>query len=323
MTSSERPPAQLFCSQAMCKSEVPPPAALRWPILCPACTTSLYPRDVLDRFPSDELAPQRAVLMRIGSSGLVEALESDFQPRVVDVLMDAIEADVPAPAIPTVSLIDSLLDDAPPAQSSDAAPEAGMQAADAILGELEPKDPFADLFLAVRSSRREPADKTERVHWVLSAELDAYLVRQEGESLSMLAPSRLTEWGWTPKRAFTHALANVRARASDPFVPVRDGLYRSRFSDSSDSSLLLVPALFRELDLRGDPVAIVPTASHLFVAGAEDADALRELCAQALHAWQIESRVSLVPLRLTALGWQPLWSSTPEIEELRRVDAAT
>lgn len=52
----------LYCGQALCKSRVTI-ANLRWPARCDRCGAALYPIDVLDRLPANELEPERAELM--------------------------------------------------------------------------------------------------------------------------------------------------------------------------------------------------------------------------------------------------------------------
>lgn len=52
----------LYCGQALCKSRVTI-ANLRWPARCDRCGAALYPSDVLDRLPANELEPERAELM--------------------------------------------------------------------------------------------------------------------------------------------------------------------------------------------------------------------------------------------------------------------
>ncbi|HEY4122191.1 MAG TPA: hypothetical protein VGM56_30195 [Byssovorax sp.] len=55
----------LFCGDALCKASVEltrgrePP----WPVRCEKCGTSLYPGDVFERLPANELEPKRGELL--------------------------------------------------------------------------------------------------------------------------------------------------------------------------------------------------------------------------------------------------------------------
>lgn len=55
--------AALFCGDPMCKRSVPIPPATRWPLFCPACAAALYPKDLKDKLPRDDLKPRAMDLM--------------------------------------------------------------------------------------------------------------------------------------------------------------------------------------------------------------------------------------------------------------------
>ena len=127
----------LRCSQSLCKASVPEPPASEadpWPLVCPGCQTALYPKDVLERLPVQELHPNRSLLLVKTDQGLVDANESDVRgpqgaPRVsLSDMLAASEPRVPSePREPTESaggLLDMMLDDAEasPPPRSDPAP---------------------------------------------------------------------------------------------------------------------------------------------------------------------------------------------------------
>lgn len=87
------------CNQSTCKAEV---SQLRgtWPVRCPECHTALYPRDVLDGIPYNELEPNRGILMRKNTFGLVEAISSEIPgggKSLLDEMLDEVEGATSAP----------------------------------------------------------------------------------------------------------------------------------------------------------------------------------------------------------------------------------
>ena len=70
---------EFHCGESLCKKRVEEEFLFdqRWPVRCKYCRVSLYPRDVLDETPLNELAPMRTVLQKKVGGRLVEANASD------------------------------------------------------------------------------------------------------------------------------------------------------------------------------------------------------------------------------------------------------
>ena len=313
--------AQLLCNQATCKSTVPPPpqgVGEPWPLACPACRTALYPIDVLERIREHELLPEHGVLMRVGPEGLVHATAADVLGGGVPSLDESLSWRGGGHSDDPVATARAIMDELGiPGMSAQIAYDDGGFA------ELAPSVSSESLTLVVRSRRRENANKRAgSVHWELTAELDAYLAIDAGTAIEMISPARFEKWGMKPDVAWELALANVRMSSTDPFVELRAGLYQSRFGDSYDSNLVLLPELFRSLPVHGDPIAVVASASHVFVTGASDPHGLRTLAAHALRVWLTERRERDTPLRLRGDRWWPFWPGGGELDELRRAEEA-
>jgi hypothetical protein len=116
-------PPTFFCGDALCKARLPSSAATDgpWPRRCDTCGTALYPVDVLERLPSNELEPKRAELMteRAGVRVSVRSTELSQPSRApaassgdgdVDRILAMVElnptsVEVPSRRRPTVVLI--------------------------------------------------------------------------------------------------------------------------------------------------------------------------------------------------------------------------
>lgn len=74
-------PTHFHCGEALCKRpiEIDVSEPVKWPVRCPACRVSLYPRDVINSIPLDGLAPNRSVLKKNVAGKLVEAMSKDLE----------------------------------------------------------------------------------------------------------------------------------------------------------------------------------------------------------------------------------------------------
>jgi uncharacterized protein YtpQ (UPF0354 family) len=112
------------------------------------------------------------------------------------------------------------------------------------------------------------------------------------------------------RRPFDEVLAiateNLRARSPSRFERTDGGFFVSTYEDYYDASRLLLPELFQELPLRGDPVAIAITRSGIVVAGSDDHDALDAMAAFVEAQLEQETRpISYLPLILRQGTWRP------------------
>ena len=107
--------------------------------------------------------------------------------------------------------------------------------------------------------------------------------------------------GWK-KSAFVSALS-----LGDLGFGVIDGcpgLFFALNDDWYSPSRLLIEDWIRMLPVKGDPVALVTHSGRLFVTGTEDKKALQRMASIATQLEECSHRVSNIPVRLTAQGWQ-------------------
>jgi len=95
-SKSDQPAVEAFCSQSLCKAPVAvpmPESGARWPVICEACKTRLYPVDVFEKLFDEDDADGRGVLLVRRGGGLVDVREAEL---VVDLAIES------APAGPSV-----------------------------------------------------------------------------------------------------------------------------------------------------------------------------------------------------------------------------
>ena len=71
----------------------------------------------------------------------------------------------------------------------------------------------------------------------------------------------------------------------------------------TDSSRLLLPELFAECNLQGDPVVMFPIRGSLLIAGADEANALTEMAKAACQMMSMPHFWSGMPMRLVNGTW--------------------
>ncbi|MDJ0850599.1 MAG: hypothetical protein QNK04_19675 [Myxococcota bacterium] len=116
---------------------------------------------------------------------------------------------------------------------------------------------------------------------------------------SSISRSQVETWGQSPETVFDVAMQNLRVRRTNPtqLEPMGEGLYLSAWRDSYDASRILVPEIFRRIELRGAPLAFLFSNDVLLVSGTEEAHgvhAAAETMAQHLESARVESLIPLV-----------------------------
>jgi hypothetical protein len=108
------------------------------------------------------------------------------------------------------------------------------------------------------------------VYEPLNEELALEIVYDLPTAVMSLAPDRLEAWGLSLDEAVRTARANLRERTPGTFEELEPGVFISPWQDTYDSSRLVLVELITRLDVRGDPVALLPHRDHLFLTGSDD-----------------------------------------------------
>lgn len=141
-------------------------------------------------------------------------------------------------------------------------------------------------------------------------------------AINLVSRKTIARWERPLDELLAIATDNLARRSPSKFERMEDGLYISSFEDYYDASRLLIPRLFEELPLRGDPVAIAVSRSGVVVAGSEDIEALNAMAGFIEGRAAEETRpISNLPLVLRDGAWQPFDCSGPELSALDRLRA--
>jgi hypothetical protein len=139
----------------------------------------------------------------------------------------------------------------------------------------------------------------------INGELVLELVYDWPTAVSSIAPEQLDGWGITLEEAVRTARANLRERTPGTFAQLEPGVFASAWHDTYDSSRLVLTELISRLDVRGDPVALLPHRDHLFVTGANDESGLGRVAELARPLLDEPHRVTGRAFVWRDGAWQP------------------
>lgn len=139
-------------------------------------------------------------------------------------------------------------------------------------------------------------------------------------SIKILAASRLRQWSRTLDDLLPIALDNLRAISPSKFERMKEGHFVSAYNDNYDASRLLLPDLFANLPLRGNPVAVAVSRSCLVVCGSHELDALVAMAQFAEDEIDRDQRaISFLPLVLRDGSWRRFDFSDGNVPALSRL----
>lgn len=121
--------------------------------------------------------------------------------------------------------------------------------------------------------------------------VDLGLVLDEDDRMSYVSSAHLAEWGVALEDALLQAFGNA-ARLAPPVTEDDGTTYHVDAGDDHESSRLAVPgflASFRD-HVDGEPLAIMPSRSQLWIAGSDDPDLILELTAVASREYENANR---------------------------------
>jgi hypothetical protein len=125
-------------------------------------------------------------------------------------------------------------------------------------------------------------------------------------AIRLVTDGDLDDLGLTFEDALGIAVGHLDERGSHSFGQLAEGTFVSNCGDYYDASRVLIPEIFAQLPVRGNPVAIVQARSAVLVTGSEDIDGLAMIAGFALEDFdQNERAVALSPIELVDGRWQP------------------
>ena len=139
-------------------------------------------------------------------------------------------------------------------------------------------------------------------------------------TIGYVTQGKLTDWGMALEPVLATALTNLRAISPCKFVREPQGFWISNYGDHHDTARLLLPHLFEQLDLRGEPVAIPLDRAALLVAGADDTAALNAMAAFAEEKYPTLDRpIACAPMVLRQGHWTRFETGAPDLAALNRL----
>ena len=138
-------------------------------------------------------------------------------------------------------------------------------------------------------------------------ELVLDLAVDEPETIRTVTASELAACKLTEDEAYVRAAANLQARSGGRWIELGSArLFHSPWRDCWDGARLALPALFRSLPLRGDPIVAVPNRSAVLVTGSEEPEGLRAFYQAARLLAEKDRPLYVAPLRLDGDRWREL-----------------
>lgn len=129
-------------------------------------------------------------------------------------------------------------------------------------------------------------------------------------SVGSVTAENLKDWNKSFEEVEKVAIENLFRATPGKLERLPDGIYTAPWEDIYNGSRLLLPHLFEQLNIDGDPVAIVPTRESLFVTGSKNEKALLQL-PEILQTAQTKGRsLSATTLILHENRWEEF--SIPE-----------
>jgi hypothetical protein len=151
----------------------------------------------------------------------------------------------------------------------------------------------------------------------ISGPLIAITVFDRETSMGLLNKKHLIDLSTSFDVALERAIENLRAISPNRFLRDDRGFWVSNFGDHYDCSRLLLPHLFEQLELRGEPVAIAMSRTILVVAGSEDKAALAGMAEFVMSPRPADDRpCSYMPIVLREGVWSPFDTSVDGLEGL-------
>jgi hypothetical protein len=125
-------------------------------------------------------------------------------------------------------------------------------------------------------------------------------------AIRLVTDGDLDQLGVTFDDALGIAIAHLDEKGSHSFGQLAEGTFVTTCGDYYDASRVLIPEMFGQLPVNGNPVAIVQARSAVLVTGSEDMDGLAMIAGFALEDLADNERaVALNPIELVDGQWRP------------------
>ena len=139
-------------------------------------------------------------------------------------------------------------------------------------------------------------------------------------AIRMVTDEDLEQLGISFEEALGIAAGHLGERGSHSFGQLAEGTFVTTCGDHYDASRILLPELFTQLPLKGNPVAIVQARSAVLVTGSEDSEGLAMIASFAIEDFSENERaVALNPIELVDGQWRPFTIAPHHPQALRNL----
>jgi len=178
---------------------------------------------------------------------------------------------------------------------------------------------YFSIFGLLQRRNGRPERALEVVTKPLVGGLVVDLVYDTERNITSINRDQLEQWGVSLEQAFAAAKDNLWDRTDPERMAGRGGVYWSQWSDSYDSSRILLPELIYRLAVDGDPVAFVPNRNELWVTGTNNSAGLAVILKEGLDGHFKRGHPLSPELYVLADGkWQVYVPEEPALRELWR-----
>jgi hypothetical protein len=154
--------------------------------------------------------------------------------------------------------------------------------------------------------RVEGLEAAEPARKLLGDHLSVELVYDLPDSMGTVGMETLEGWGVGFDLALDVAYRNLCEGSAPKFRSPSPGVHLSAWKDNHDASRILLTELVRGLEIKGDPVAMVPHRDVLIVTGSEDVKGLGVMADLTEKALAEPRFMTAIPARLRWDEWVPL-----------------
>jgi hypothetical protein len=141
---------------------------------------------------------------------------------------------------------------------------------------------------------------------LLTDRLSINLVFDLSDHMVPLSDATLAKWGVTFDQALQRALANFGEETEAKWSRPHPGVLVSAWGDDYDATRLLLGPILRDVEVDGQVVAFVPSRDTLILTGSNDLAGLIHGFKLAMSGMKRANAMTLLPLRRTGMGWEPL-----------------
>lgn len=150
--------------------------------------------------------------------------------------------------------------------------------------------------------------------------LSVIVVIDSEHGMALVSEAQLAEWSTSFDAALAIATENLRAISPSRFERQQEGFWFSRYGDYHDVARLLLPEVFSQIGVDGDPVVIAAERSAVAVAGSHDLPALKAMASFIEDELMgLDRPIAYTPLVLSGGAWALFFPEGDDLQGVARL----